>query len=157
MLSQESLEPSYKQWLTPWGHLVVLGCIAPFGQQEKPWPTSCPTSCRKGCDALLSTHSALGFSRGPLGGHMGVQSQELGEPGSGLGGGCAESGLGWGGRRLGPSGDRGAGNPWPDLRTKTELCISERASLSQSFTLFVSREAGMSMPNSQRRKLRPEV
>ena len=32
---------------------------------------------------------------------MGVQSQELGEPGSGLGGGCAESGLGWGGRRLG--------------------------------------------------------
>lgn len=62
---------------------------------------------------------------------MGVQSPEPREPGSGLCGRFAKSGLGWEGGVSGLSGDGRAEEPWPDLRIKPECCVSQRASLSQ--------------------------
>lgn len=55
---------------------------------------------------------------------MGVQSAEPREPGSGLCGRLAKSGLGWEGGVSGLSGDGRAEEPWPDLRIKPERCVS---------------------------------
>lgn len=37
----------------------------------------------------------------------------------------------------------GVSRLWPDLRTKTELCVSQWASLGQLLPLFPSRETGV--------------
>lgn len=54
----------YWLWLVPRGHrhLVVLGRIVSFGQQEKSWVTSCLVkSWERVLIPLPYTHSALSF------------------------------------------------------------------------------------------------